>query len=249
MPRYKVIVEYAGHAFHGMQIQPNVITVQEELNHAISAFFNQEISIRFAGRTDAGVHATGQVIDFYTESERDDNNILRGINFHIRTLDLRCIAFEVVSDEFHSRFDAKMRHYTYKIINRTVQLSINRATHCHIKKPLDISLMLEAGKSFIGTHDFSAFRNPQCQANSPIRSIDRFEIDSYGIGNGAHEIHIHFSGKSFLHSMVRKMVGGLILVGVGDQKTSYIKKMLSKGDKKVVPSILPHGLYLAKVDY
>jgi len=245
MIRYKVIVEYCGKNYSGMQRQSNQKTVQGCLEDAISKFLNTPIEIGYCGRTDAGVHAMGQVIHFDSHLYRDTYSVLRGINFYLQKESISILKAERVSPTFHSRFDAKKRWYLYKIINRDSVLTFQKDTHLHVRDMIDIEKMIEASKILIGMHDFSAFRSSSCQSQNVIKTIDKIEITK-----NDDQVHMIFVAKSFLHHMVRNIVGSLIEVGIGRRSSSWLSCVLNSGDRTIgAKTASPQGLYFLKVEY
>lgn len=250
MPKYKAIIEYNGTHFCGMQKQPDQISVQSSIEDALSKLFNSEIQINFGGRTDAGVHATGQVIDFYTEEIRTEEKVMLGLNFYLHNTGISCLNITIVNEDFHSRFSATQRHYVYRIINRKAPLTFQSTTHTHIDKELNTTIMQEAGNTFIGQHDFTSFRSSQCQGKSPIKTLSYFKVETIENEKKERHINIYFSAKSFLHNMVRYMTGALIEIGTGKKETNYIQELLSSPSQTKKPKVAPpQGLYLIKIDY
>jgi len=218
MPRYKLTVEYDGRPFVGWQIQDNGPSVQGLLMEAAARFCGRNVSIQGAGRTDAGVHALGQVC--HLDLARDDPS-------------------------FDARFSAIKRHYLYRIINRRADLTIERARAWRIPKPLNSAAMHAAAQRFIGRHDFTTFRHAECQAKSPVKTLDRLDVSRL-----RDDIHVTASARSFLHSQVRSMVGALVLVGEGKWSADDISLALYRRDRAAcAPVAPPDGLYLLKVDY
>ncbi|MEQ1578740.1 MAG: tRNA pseudouridine(38-40) synthase TruA [Hyphomicrobium sp.] len=245
MPRYSITAEYDGTAFVGWQVQAEGASVQGVLATAIEAFSGDKCSVRGAGRTDSGVHALGQVAHFDLSKDWDPFRVSEAINFHVRPHGVCILNCHRVPSTFDARFSAVQRHYLYRLLTRRAQpvLDVNRVwwlTH-----PLDACSMQEAAKVFVGHHDFTTFRAAQCQANSPLRTIDSFNVSQQG-----DEIRIEISARSFLHNQVRSMVGSLKLVGEGKWTPADVKAALSARDRKACGPVAPAcGLYLARVDY
>lgn len=249
--RYKIIIEYDGSGYIGFQKQPTVKakSVEEVLELALFKLTQKKIKIFVSGRTDAGVHALGQVIHFDLEKEFAPERILMGLNNYLRSEETSVICCSQVSAEFHARFSAKMRHYRYLLINRKAPLTLQKNRAWHVAKKLDISAMKAGADFLIGEHDFSSFRDSDCQASSPIRTMQKIVIEEK-IGGIAGEISIEFSAKSFLHHMVRNIVGTLVLVGLGKIQPEEIKKILQLRDRtKSGPNAPACGLYFLGVDY
>lgn len=246
MPRYKLTLEYDGTGVFGWQRQTlGLPTIQHTLEEALAQFAHADIEIFASGRTDAGVHATGQVVHFDMEHDRTPLNIRRGINFYLSDRHVIVLAAMQVSDDFHARFSARKRHYTYKIINRPSELVLDKWRAWHIRKPLDIEAMRKAAQHLIGKHDFSSFRDTHCQAASAIRNVDDIVIhkaDDF--------VEFHVSAKSFLHHQVRNMVGSLVYVGMGKWYPDDVKRALEARDRTQAGICAPaHGLYFTKVEY
>jgi tRNA pseudouridine38-40 synthase len=245
MPRYKCIVEYEGTAFNGWQRQPNVPSVQQALEEAIKGFSGQEVDIVCSGRTDAGVHAIGQVFHVDLDKEWPIESIIGGTNFHVRPAAIALSHAERVDDDFHARFSAKKRFYCYKIVNRRAPVILRRDRVWHVPVPLDVDAMREAAAHLVGEHDFSSLRDSECQAKSPMKTLDEITISQK-----ADEIHIEVSAQSFLHHMVRNITGTLKLVGEGKWSPDYMPEMLEAKDRtKAGPTAPACGLYFMRVEY
>lgn len=254
MPRYKLTVEYMGRDYAGWQRQPDVPSIQEAIEKAIEGFYNRNVSVQVAGRTDAGVHARGQVchVDLgpFTKP-MNEYAVLKAINAYLRPQPISVVGCDVVHDDFHARFDATNKLYQYVIVNRPAFLALDRGLVWHIGRPLDVMAMQEGAKYLLGHHDFTTFRDSECQAQSPMKTLDRLDVSvrDYDVCGGQ-EITIETEGKSFLHHQVRNMVGTLSLVGLGkwspeDMKTALAHKDRTKGG----PTAPSDGLYLMRVDY
>ena len=257
MTRWKLKIEYDGRPYSGFQRQPDVKTVQGEIEKALYKFCQQEIQITVAGRTDAGVHATGQIahldLDYRhsdgSERELSGFDLAKAINAHLGDELISIIDAEEVDPGFHARFDATNKLYTYRIVNRPYGLALDHGHAWWFKKPLDIGAMNEAAQHLIGHHDFSTFRDSQCQANSPIRTLDLLKVEERQF-LGQTEILIHAEGRSFLHHQVRNMVGTLSLVGEGKWNPEDVRVALQKCDRTAGgPTAPADGLYLVRIDY
>ena len=257
MTRWKLTIEYDGRPFCGFQRQPDELTVQGVIEQALEKFCQQEILITVAGRTDAGVHGTDQVAHFDLDYKDKDGNersingfeMAKAINAHMIDYPVSIIDCEKVDAEFHARFDAVNKLYKYRIINRPYGLALDQGLAWWFKKPLDVEAMKKAAQFFLGHHDFTTFRASECQAKSPIRTLDRFEIEAQNILNGQ-EITFYVEGRSFLHHQVRNMVGTLTLVGEGKWKPEDVKEALEAKDRtKGGPTAPSDGLYLVRIDY
>ena len=245
MPRYKIKIEYDGTGFAGWQKQPDVPTIQGCLEQAIYSFCQEKVETIVAGRTDAGVHALEQVAHFDTEREYDLFSMTQAINFHLGEAAISVLSSEEVSDEFSARFSAKRRYYRYIIVNRRSRLAIDINRAWYIPVSLDIERMKQAASYLIGNHDFSSFRSVACQAKSPEKTLEKVEISREG-----EKIFIDVSAPSFLHNMVRIIVGNLKMVGSGDWPPEKIKTILEARDRTISgPTASACGLYLMRVEY
>lgn len=245
MPRYKITIEYDGTDYAGWQQQKDAPSIQEELQKAVFKFLAEDALITGAGRTDAGVHALGQVAHFDTTKTLEPFKLCQAFNAHLRPQPISVLNAEIVSDDFHARFDAKKRFYIYKILNRRSRpaLYVNRMWWVH--QPLDVEKMQDAAQVLIGKHDFSTFRAAACQAKSPIKTLDEIRIERYG-----EFVFFYFSARSFLHHQVRNIVGTLKLVGEGVwTKQNVIDALNAKDRKAGGPTAAAEGLYFEKVVY
>jgi tRNA pseudouridine38-40 synthase len=245
MPRYKLTIEYDGRPFVGWQVQDNGPSVQGLLIEAVTRFCAEKVSIQGAGRTDAGVHALGQVCHFDLTRNWDEGTVRDALNAHLRPHPIAVISVEKVGPDFDARFSAIKRHYVYRIINRRADLTFEHGRAWRIAKPLNSGAMHAAAQRFVGRHDFTTFRDAQCQAKSPVKTLDQFDVHRM-----KDDVRIMTSARSFLHSQVRSMVGALALVGEGKWTADDISLALYKRDRSVCPPVAPpDGLYLARVDY
>ena len=210
MPRYKLTLEYDGTPFSGWQRQSERPSVQQALEEAIFGFSGETVTTQAAGRTDAGVHALGQVAHFDLAKSWDPFRVREALNYHLRPAPVAVIAAEAVDDAFQARFSAKARHYEYRILNRRAPPVIERNHVWHVPMELDAEAMNEAAGSILGLHDFTTFRSAECQAKSPLRTLDVFSVRREN-----EHILVTASARSFLHHQVRSMVGSLKLVGEG----------------------------------
>ncbi len=245
MPRYKLTLEYDGRPFVGWQIQDNGPTVQGVLTAAIKAFCGEEVAVQGAGRTDAGVHALGQVGHIDLTKRWDADTVRDAVNAHLRPHPVAVIAAEEVDPAFDARYSAIKRHYLYRIINRRADLTFERGRAWRVVKPLNSVAMHAAAQRLVGRHDFTTFRHVECQAKSPVKTLD--QLDVHRIKD---DIHIMASARSFLHTQVRSMVGSLVLVGEGKWSADDLAAILAARDRTACGTVAPpDGLYLAKVDY
>lgn len=245
MTRWKITIEYNGAPFVGWQAQKDQLSVQTAIEDAIAKFSQEKIRIHAAGRTDAGVHATGQVAHFDLHRPMRAYDLAKAINAYLIPLPVAILKAEEVAPDFHARFMALNKLYRYKIINRRAPLGIDAGFAWHCKKELDTGAMHEAAQVLVGVHDYTTFRDTACQAKSPIRSIDRFDVVRDG-----EAITIEVEGKSFLHHQVRNMVGTLSHVGEGKWTPADVKAALEARHRtKGGVTCPPEGLYLARIDY
>jgi tRNA pseudouridine38-40 synthase len=245
MPRYKLTIEYDGRPFVGWQIQDNGPTVQGALAAAVKGFCGQKVGVYGAGRTDAGVHALGQVAHVDLARDWDARVVRDAINAHLRPHPVAVINAEKAPEAFDARFSAIKRHYLYRIINRRADLTFERGRAWRVVRLLNTATMQAAAQRLVGRHDFTTFRNIECQAKSPVKTLDQFEVHRI-----RDDVHITASARSFLHTQVRSMVGALALVGEGKWTADDLSAALEKRDRKAcAPVAPPDGLYLARVDY
>lgn len=245
MPRYKLTIEYDGRLFVGWQRQKNGLSVQEAIETAFAGFCGHAVTIRGAGRTDAGVHALGQVAHADLAREWQTHALREALNAHLRPNLIAVVAAEPVADTFDARFSAVRRHYLYRIVNRRAPLTLDASHAWLVKRPLDAGAMHEAAQILVGRHDFSTFRAAECQATSPIRTLDRLDVAKNG-----DTIEIRASARSFLHHQVRSIVGSLELVGAGKWQPADLRAALESRDRSRCGMVAPaDGLYFVAVDY
>jgi tRNA pseudouridine38-40 synthase len=245
MPRYKLLLEYDGTPFVGWQLQENGPSVQGRLAQAIKAFSGEETVPRGAGRTDTGVHALGQVAHFDLAKDWPCDKVRDALNAQLRPDPVSVLACEPAGDDFDARFSALARHYLYRIVNRRSPLALDRDRAWQVVHRLDALAMHDAAQALVGHHDFSTFRSAECQAASPVKTLDWLAVDREG-----DEIRIEASARSFLHNQVRSMVGSLKLVGEGKWTARDLAAALEARDRAACGPVAPAcGLYLVKVDY
>ncbi|MBJ7533348.1 tRNA pseudouridine(38-40) synthase TruA [Rhodomicrobium vannielii ATCC 17100] len=245
MPRYKITIEYDGTPFSGWQMQANGHSVQDQLARAIERFTGVRAIPRGAGRTDAGVHARGQVAHVDLERPWPTETVRNALNFHLRPAPVVILACEQVDQTFDARFSAKARHYLYRIVTRRSPLALDRDRAWQIGVTLDAEAMQEGARHLLGYHDFTTFRASQCQAKSPLRTLDTLTVRSEG-----ENVFIATSARSFLHNQVRSMAGSLKLVGEGKWKPERMREALEARDRRACGLVAPAcGLYFMAVDY
>lgn len=252
--RWKITIQYDGSDFAGWQKQDNVPTIQESIETAIKKFCGQDINITAAGRTDAGVHSHGQVAHFdldYGDRKINGFELAKAINAHLFPKPIVVIDAQIVNEDFHARFNAKNKLYRYRLVVRRMQPVLDRHFVWHQRHNLDVEAMRLAANHLIGHHDFTSFRDSECQAKDPHKTLDRVEIfeEPYDDFNGRH-IYIELEAKSFLHHQCRNIVGTLADVGKGKIKPDDIPIILEKKDRASAGMTAPAaGLSLVKIEY
>jgi len=245
MPRYKLILEYDGTGLVGWQRQANGLSVQEILEIAAERFCGKQLRVHGAGRTDAGVHALAQAAHLDLPKESPTDVIRNALNQHVKPHAVSIIAVERVADNFDARRSARGRIYRYRILNRRAPASIERGRVWHVGPPLDVEAMREGATLLLGKHDFTSFRDSECQAKSPVKTLDMLDVTRVG-----DEVQIEARARSFLHHQVRNMVGSLKLVGAGKWRAQRIGEALEARDRRAGgPTAPPEGLYLVEVVY
>lgn len=245
MPRYRITIEYDGTSFVGWQTQVGGDAVQDHIVRAIQKASGELADVRGAGRTDSGVHATGQVAHFDLSKDWDPFRLREALNFHLKPAPVAVVEAQVASDDFDARFSATARHYLYRILNRRAPAVLERDRVWWVPADLDADAMHNAAQVLVGHHDFTTFRAVGCQANSPMRTLDRLDVARYG-----DEIHMTVSARSFLHNQVRSFAGSLKLVGTGKWQARDLKRALEAQDRRECGPVAPSmGLYLTRVDY
>jgi tRNA pseudouridine38-40 synthase len=245
VPRYKLIIEYDGGPFVGWQRQDNGASIQGALEDAIFKTTGETVTVTGAGRTDAGVHALGQVAHFDIAKDFTADKIRDALNHYVRPQPIAVLTAEIAPPEFHARFSATYREYLYRIATRRAPLTLDAGHAWHVVKDLDAARMHEAAQAFIGQHDFTTFRAAECQARSPVKTLDRFDIVRTG-----EEVRATIAARSFLHHQVRSMIGTLKLVGEGKWQPRDVAAALAAKDRTRCGTVAPpDGLYLVRVDY
>lgn len=250
--RWKITLEYDGTPFVGWQRQEQGLSVQGCIEAAIQKFCGEAVTVHVSGRTDAGVHAVGQVAHFDIEKEADVKSVRDAINFHLRPHPVAVVQAEPVASEFHARFSAKHRVYCYRIVTeRRGDMVLDKNRVWHVNIPLDIAAMNRAAQYLLGSHDFSSFRAAECQAKSPLRTLQRLEcVEEKDALTAGRHIALWAEARSFLHHQIRNMAGTLKLVGEGKWSPEDVRTALEARDRTAAgPTAPAHGLYFMRVDY
>jgi tRNA pseudouridine38-40 synthase len=243
--RYRITLEYDGGGFVGWQRQENGPSIQAALEDAIAGFCGERVTVHGAGRTDAGVHALGQVAHFDVEKETDAQTVREALNAHLRPAPIAVLKAAATDPDFHARFDAVERRYLYRILNRRAPPTLDRGRAWHVAVPLDAEAMHAAAQVFVGKHDFSSFRAAECQAKSPVKTLDEIAVARTG-----DEVRLTARARSFLHHQVRNFTGTLKLVGEGKWRRADVEAALAARDRSAAgPTAPAHGLYLVGVRY
>lgn len=245
MTRFKLVLEYDGRGFVGWQRQANGRSLQEVLEEAVFRFCGERVASHVAGRTDAGVHALGQVAHLDLERAAEAEVVRDALNFHLKPHPVAVLRAEPVGHDFHARFSARERAYLYRIVNRRAPLALERGRAWLVQTPLDLAAMQAGAAQLVGRQDFSSFRAAECQAKSPVKTLDRL-----GLTRDGEAILVHARARSFLHHQVRNMVGSLKLVGEGKWTPDDIRRVLDARDRRLAgPTAPAEGLYLVEVVY
>ena len=245
MPRYRLTLEYDGSAYNGFQAQTDQPTVQGAVETAITAFCGEAVRLAAAGRTDTGVHATGQVISFDLEKDWPAATVMNALNAHLVGEAVSVLDCVGVDGEWHARFSATGRRYLYRILNRPGPPALDAGRVWHMRKPLDADAMHEAAQALVGLHDFTTFRDVNCQSKSPEKTLDVARVERVG-----DEVHLVFEARSFLHRQVRSMTGTLVEVGLGRWTLADVAAALAARDRSACGPVAPStGLYLTGVSY
>lgn len=245
MTRYKLTLEYDGGPFVGWQRQANGLSVQQAVEDAVHRFCGERVAALAAGRTDAGVHAWGQVVHVDIARDTRPDVVRDAVNFHLKPHPVAVVAAEEAPAGFHARFSATGRRYVYRIVNRRARLALDFGRAWQVSAPLDDRAMAAGARRLVGSHDFTSFRSTACQAPSPVKTLDRLDVHRSG-----DDIRIEAAARSFLHNQVRIMVGTLKLVGEGRWSVDDVDAALLARDRtRGGPTAPPDGLYLAAVRY
>jgi tRNA pseudouridine38-40 synthase len=245
MPRYKLLIEYDGAPFFGWQVQENGPSVQGTLMAAVEAFCGERVKVQGAGRTDTGVHALGQVAHVDLAKDWPTDTVRDALTAQLRPHPVAVLAADKVPETFDARFSARQRHYLYRIVNRRPDLALERGRAWRVPHRLDAAAMAAAAQELVGRRDFTTFRHVDCQAKSPVKTLDRLDVERLG-----DEVRITASARSFLHSQVRSMVGALVFVGEGRWSVRDLAAARDARERAAcAPVAPPDGLYLVRVDY
>jgi len=249
MPRYAFRIEYHGGPYNGWQRQLDLPSVQETLETALARLNPTPPRIATAGRTDTGVHATGQVAHVDLDTEWAPNRLAEALNHHLKPHPIAIIACAAVPDEFHARFSAIERRYTFRLISRRAPVTLEAGLVWHVRGPLALAPMQEAAAHLLGHHDFTTFRASQCQGNTPMKTMDEVRVEEIPLAVGS-EFRFHLRARSFLHNQVRSIVGTLERVGCGKWHPDRVATALAARDRAACgPVSPPQGLYLTGVGY
>ena len=245
MPRYRLLIEYDGRPYHGFQRQTDLASVQGALERAVRAFCGEDVRVNAAGRTDTGVHATGQTAHIDLEKDWPAATVRNALNAYLVDEPIAILEAEVAAPNWHSRFSATERRYRYVILNRISPPALDKGRVWHVKKPLDAEAMHAAAQVLIGHHDFTTFRDLACQAKSPMKTLDLAAVR-----READAVVLEFASRSFLHRQVRSMTGTLAEVGIGRWTKADVADALAAKDRKACGPVAPSdGLYLTGVGY
>jgi tRNA pseudouridine38-40 synthase len=245
MPRYRLTIEYDGGPYRGFQAQAELPSVQGAIEAAVLGFSGETVRIHAAGRTDTGVHATGQVIHLDLTRDWKPEVVMNALNAHLVPQPVAVLDAVVVADDWHARFSARARRYQYRILNRPAPPALDRGKVWHVKKPLDAAAMQDAAQVLVGHHDFTTFRDMQCQAKSPMKTLDVASVRREG-----EMVLLEFASRSFLHRQVRSMAGSIVEVGVGRWTRADLAAALEAKDRRACGPVAPaDGLYFTGVRY
>ncbi len=245
MPRYRLTVEYDGRPYRGFQAQEALPSVQGSIERAVKGFSGEDLRLQAAGRTDTGVHATGQVVHIDLAKDWKPAVVQNALNAHLVPEPIAVLSAEVAEEGWHARFSATERRYLYRILNRTAPPALEQGRVWHVKKPLDVAAMEAAAQALVGHHDFTTFRDMQCQSKSAEKTLDVARVRREG-----EHVLLEFAARSFLHRQVRSMTGTLAEVGVGRWTAADVAAALEARDRTACGPVAPaDGLYLTGVGY
>lgn len=249
MPRYALKIEYDGSPFAGWQRQSGLPSVQEAVETALKKLDADVTSIAAAGRTDTGVHATGQVAHCDLRRDWDPFRLMEALNHHLRPDPVAILAVAPVTEDFHARFSAIERRYLFRLLSRRAPATHDRGLVWRVPHPLDLAAMQAGAAHLVGRHDFTTFRAAQCQAASPVKTLDEIAVTAHPVPGGT-EFRFRLRARSFLHNQVRSIVGTLERVGAGGWTPEAVKTALEARDRAACgPVCPPQGLYLTDVIY
>jgi tRNA pseudouridine38-40 synthase len=245
MPRYRLVVEYDGGPYNGFQAQAGQPSVQGALERAVAAFSGETVRIHAAGRTDSGVHATGQCVHVDLTRDWPAETVRKALNAHLAREPVVVLQADLAAGDWHARFSARERRYLYRILNRLSPPGLDRGRVWHVRRPLDAAAMQAAAQALVGLHDFTTFRDVHCQSKSPVKTLDAVDV----VRDGA-EVRLVFAARSFLHRQVRSMTGSLVEVGLGRWTAADLTAALEARDRDACGTVAPpQGLYLTDVAY
>lgn len=245
MTRFALTIEFDGTPFMGLQRQAHGPSVQQAVEQAVHAVTGEDAVLHAAGRTDAGVHALAMRVHLDIEKRIDAFRLMEALNYHLRPAPVAVLDCAVVPDDWHARFSCIGREYLYRMANRRAPLTLERNRAWQVPQPLDAEAMHRAAQALVGRHDFTTFRSVHCQAQSPLKTLDRLDVERVG-----DEVHIHAAARSFLHHQVRSMVGCLALVGMGRWREEQVADALAARDRQALGlNAPPEGLYFTRALY
>jgi tRNA pseudouridine38-40 synthase len=245
MPRYRLLIEYDGRPYNGFQLQSAQPSVQGAIERALTAFCGETVRVVAAGRTDTGVHATGQAVHIDLAKDWRPEVVRDALNAHLLPEPIAILTAEIAPADFHARFSATGRRYLYRILNRQSPPALDRGRVWHVKRPIAAEAMHTAAQALIGRHEFTTVRDAACQAKSPVKTMDAARVWREG-----EAVLLEFSARSFLHRQVRSMTGSLVEVGLGRWSGGDFQAALEAKDRKACgPVAPPDGLYLVEVSY
>ncbi len=250
MTRYQIIIEYDGGGFVGWQRQDNGPSIQAALEEAVYGFCGETVLVEGAGRTDAGVHALAQSAHFDLAKDTTADTVMAAVNFHLKPAPVVVVAARAVPNDFHARFSAIRRAYLYRIVNRRAAPALDAGRAWFVPQPLDAAVMHQAAQVLVGQHDFTSFRASECQAKSPVKTLDRLTVEAFDRGPSGTLIEIRAEAPSFLHHQIRNFAGSLKLVGEGKWTADDLQAALEARDRRAAgPTAAAAGLYLTEVGY
>jgi tRNA pseudouridine38-40 synthase len=245
MPRYRLVVEYDGGPYNGFQAQAGQPSVQGALERAVAAFSGETVRIHAAGRTDSGVHATGQCVHVDLTRDWPAETVRKALNAHLAREPVAVLQADLAASDWHARFSARERRYLYRILNRPSPPGLDRGRVWHVRRPLDAEAMHAAAQTLTGLHDFTTFRDVHCQSKSPVKTLDAVRVVRSG-----EEVRLTFAARSFLHRQVRSMTGSLVEVGLGRWTAADLTAALEARSRDACGTVAPaQGLYLTDVAY